>query len=487
MTSLYSSTGHGVGLVVIDNGTLRISDDDGSRIARLNKYIANGWIQAVAGKSLLITRDGAHDILAAVNEPGIANTLKNPSFDTEGTNASSAQSWLAGNDNVFRTSEISARSGSWVMKINDSQQGTCFQNFPGAEIAGKKFIASVWAQYTDATFTTRGCIEIEFLQSGSAIAGIPVYFLDSNDPINTWKYYRIAAIAPAEATGVRLRLMNKGGSGELGTVYFDDAYFACTDMQQDLNDDKAVNFKDLFYLTNNWLDSNFLNDVQQPFVTDNFENYNSFDNLAYVWDYEPPWAPGTSTISLITDAGSAHSGSKAMSWQYDVTTNGIGELWAEIDSWNMTPVNVSLFDELHVWVNRHPGNSTESIFYLKFYQGGTDAENVAADAHIPDTEGSSSSPTGWTEWVINLHKDLIYFHAGYSKLSDLDDVRCILFGVDSKPGHIGGTGTIDIDDMVFVDYTPSCASNPAGDLNSDCIVNFEDIAVFAVNWMAIEL
>jgi hypothetical protein len=75
MTSFYSPNGHGSGLMVIDNGALKIADEDGSRIARLNTYIANGWIQAAAGKSLVITREGTSDILTAIPEPFIMSML----------------------------------------------------------------------------------------------------------------------------------------------------------------------------------------------------------------------------------------------------------------------------------------------------------------------------------------------------------------------------------------------------------------------------
>jgi hypothetical protein len=49
-------------------------------------------------------------------------------------------------------------------------------------------------------------------------------------------------------------------------------------------------------------------------------------------------------------------------------------------------------------------------------------------------------------------------------------------------GTPGGSGTIYIDNVNL--YPVSCINAPEFDLNDDCMVNFEDFALLASEWLA---
>jgi hypothetical protein len=135
---------------------------------------------------------------------------------------------------------------------------------------------------------------------------------------------------------------------------------------------------------------------------------------------------------------------------------------------------------MRVWIKRHAGNSQENLLYVKFLDYGYQVGNIAAEAWLVKSEGSSyAHPDEWYEWSIDL--DGMMFRNGYDNTDGIEDLTGIIFGVSDDDGT-GGTGTIDIDDITFVKL-PTCSATMVQDLNNDCLINFADFVIFAQNWL----
>lgn len=239
----------------------------------------------------------------------------------------------------------------------------------------------------------------------------------------------------------------------------------------DLNGDAVVDLDDMKYLAGQWLDDDFL-----PMSPDNsledFESYADQSGLESVWSIGSGFYPetGTSTVSLITDPAQVHGGSKALRWTYDNLV--AGGAYSEFNTALTTPIDLTQYDEMHVWLNRHAGNSLEDILYVKFLSS-FDQSGIEAEAWIEASNGSTRTPTGWTKWVIDLN------NLTTGTKDNLNNVVGYFFGTWGQ----SGTGTIDFDDIVLVDTITDCGTNPpASDLNGDCVVNLEDFAMLAINW-----
>ena len=235
-----------------------------------------------------------------------------------------------------------------------------------------------------------------------------------------------------------------------------------------------------------WLGNDYL-PLEADNVWDNFEGFASQIALEDSWGLSSgSYANrGTATITLMNNSAAAHSGSKFLRFAYN---NNFGtDSWTEFNRMFDSPVDMSKYNELHIWMNRQAGNSDEAIFYIKFYNGGLDESHIVVESWIVSAEGSTYSPTGWTEWVIDLDSsDLTLWRNGVASKADLTDVQGFFFGVwsDSASGDLG-SGVIDFDDIYLVNTVPNCGTNPPSmDLNGDCVVNFEDYSTLANFWMA---
>ena len=133
-------------------------------------------------------------------------------------------------------------------------------------------------------------------------------------------------------------------------------------------------------------------------------------------------------------------------------------------------------------IKRHSGNSEADLFYVKFFEGGTN-DDIAAEYWWSRSAGSTYAyPDEWVELVVDLN-NLIYDGTatlGYTNLSQITAVEQIMFGVLQQTAP--GTGTIDIDDILLRGI-PRCDITLEGDLNGDCIVNLYDFVILAENWL----
>ncbi len=255
----------------------------------------------------------------------------------------------------------------------------------------------------------------------------------------------------------------------------------------DFDGDRDVDNNDLNLLAEEWLNDY----IATPLVVDqvengNFEAYGASLPLSNNW--EEFYYAGTlgstsnSQFNLITNAADAHTGSQAMTWDYNsIDTSGGNFNFTEIIYYFDNDIaNIGDYDQMRVWIKRHAGNSQEGLLYAKFLDYGYDIGNIAAEAWLVKSEGSSyANPDEWYEWSIDL--DGMMFGNGYANTSDITDLTGIMFGV-SDDGGTGGTGTIDIDDITLVKLV-TCSAQKDQDLNNDCRINFEDFVIFARNWL----
>lgn len=255
--------------------------------------------------------------------------------------------------------------------------------------------------------------------------------------------------------------------------------------QGDFDEDHDVDLTDLNAFAGDWLEDNRTSPYAELLI-DDFERYTATGTagqdgtLLGTWIEWPggEWG-GVTVLTLLTNPAQAHDGSKAMRWNYDNSDPNptYSSLVMELD----TAINVSQYDQFRVWMNRDENNFDEDLFYMKFILG----EDVAAEAWITHAAGSVYAPVGWSEWVVDLHNQLIYSGGdlGYDDLSDITAVDAIMFGCGNHSGvPQGTTGQIDFDTIKLVDV-PDCSSIPAGDFNGDCLTDLSDYAVLAGNWM----
>jgi hypothetical protein len=242
---------------------------------------------------------------------------------------------------------------------------------------------------------------------------------------------------------------------------------------------------DLANMADTWLSNDF-----QPLLpdeeTDDFESYASQGDMEVWWGLTSGSYPsrGTSTITLLTNPADAHEGSNAIRWEYE-NTGTETESWVEFNRILSNPIDLSQYNEMRIWANRHIGNSQERLLYLKFYQDSIAESNILAEAWIDVSQGSTFEPIGWNEIVVPLTDESLIFTRGASSMEDLSNVVGFFFGVVGDENTGKGSGTIDIDDISFVNTYPNCGDTPPGwDLDGNCAVDFGDFAIMAANWLA---
>ena len=267
-----------------------------------------------------------------------------------------------------------------------------------------------------------------------------------------------------DALGVRVTELNAAG-------------FVTSSVTGDISDsDGDTDFKDFAVLAGNWQVDN---SASLPLQTvDNFESYSAIPNSVWT-NWTGQSSSNYNSMSLLTSG--AHTGSKAMKWTYDLDPGNVsGDDRSGCVLTLSAPIDLKQFSKFRVWLNRHAGNSWENYLAARFYWAGkVDDSRVMAEALVTSTNGSTKTPTGWNEWVVDLKNDLV-FSNGTTSADDLYNVGTIVFYVVHRPGYYGGPGQIDVDDITVA---PRCSS-PAGDINGDCKVDFADLSLFVQNWLA---
>lgn len=277
----------------------------------------------------------------------------------------------------------------------------------------------------------------------------------------------------------------------------------------DFNSDGDVDLQDFAILADNWRTDNSGTATNQ--VLENFEKYSGDVNIwddpcdpcAWVnWISSPAGPPLYSCdynkLYLLNDSNKAHSSNKAMRWTYWLSSSLVtGDDVSGVVFTLPTPIDLRDYSKLRVWVHRRPIppgdanlNSLENYLGVKFMWQGIqpvpgsivdphDSKDIA-EAMILSANGSTTEPNGvWSEWVVDLNNDLVFKNRTTTSVNDIYKVGHIVFYVNNRLEFRGGKGEIWLDD---ISLDKKCTTLP-GDLNNDCKVNFQDMAIFVGHWL----
>ena len=269
-----------------------------------------------------------------------------------------------------------------------------------------------------------------------------------------------------------------------GTALIDNVLVINTKSYGDADGDGMIDPNDFTLVASQWLADGMDDSTLLPaLIVDDFEAYADETDPNWWQDGSGSYADrGDSTMTLI-NSGDAIQGDKYLQWSYDSTdpTNQWPETYTEFHKIFPEPLDITVYDKFSVMVRRSFGNSEENIFYFKLYAGGTTETDIAGYYELHHAYGSTyANPGEWVELQIDLADLMYYYGRGFS---DLDDVKGMFFGCVGNESQGEGTGTIDIDNIRFMDTQPSCLVAPAADFNNDCKVDLSDFAILAKNWL----
>jgi len=211
-------------------------------------------------------------------------------------------------------------------------------------------------------------------------------------------------------------------------------------------------------------------------VVDDFESYNDSNNIIYnTWSEALPHIiilfP---SFWLATAPDPVHTGDQSVEFFYDNTNDWwSGHYWSQIyreypvaQDWNeggMKALTLYFYGTEgnaagpteQMWV----GLEDDATYFAFVYYDG-DANDVQVEE--------------WHEWNIAL-----------SEFTDVDanNIKTIFIGFGdpiSQPIQ-GGDGWVFFDDIRL--YPPRCIDGPSADLNYDCIVNYKDLRIMALEWL----
>lgn len=194
-------------------------------------------------------------------------------------------------------------------------------------------------------------------------------------------------------------------------------------------------------------------------LVDDFEKYADTTAMAASWNN----GSTCSTLSLATTGG--NNKPKAMKFDYN---NGTSPYYAEaqiIDAdfdWTITGVQA-----IDIWYKGNAANADAPMY------AALDDKNGNPIAVIINSDADAVKNSEWTVWRIALSD-----FAGIN----LSNVSKFYVGIGNRNNPVsGGSGTVYFDDIGL--YPPRCIEKPLEDLNDDCVVDFEDFAILAKNWL----
>ncbi|MHC4206101.1 MAG: LamG-like jellyroll fold domain-containing protein [Planctomycetota bacterium] len=212
--------------------------------------------------------------------------------------------------------------------------------------------------------------------------------------------------------------------------------------------------------------------TQDYLVVDDFESYNTtdrqiweiwLDGLGFGMPGTPNFNPGNGTGSAVGDESSpsymeetiVHSGSKSVPLAYNNAAVSISEITAKIND-----------------LSSGPDWTRANIKALTLYIHGSE-DNLGGQLYVKinDIRKDQSADLAGEYWQ-QVNIDLASFGV------DLQNVTSMTIGIAGA----GSSGLVFIDDIRL--YPSRCIPQKVpGDLTGDCIVDEEDLAVIADNWL----
>lgn len=186
---------------------------------------------------LVLTAEQARAVSAAFAVDAGVNLLRNPSFEDAGAETGLAAYWAAGDPDSHGLAWGSAirinwdsHDGAWLQALRGTwaaagDSGGCWQELPALPGETYRFSAWFWADdgnpYGPWASASRG-MTIEFLDGAAGGSNVLVAVTDELEVVDqTWRSYSVEAVAPANATWVRVSVQAAGVSPD-GSLRIDD-------------------------------------------------------------------------------------------------------------------------------------------------------------------------------------------------------------------------------------------------------------------------
>jgi len=210
--------------------------------------------------------------------------------------------------------------------------------------------------------------------------------------------------------------------------------------------------------------------VADYLMVDDFEDYNDTipDAVYNTWTDGYEVEANGSTIGYLEgtayETEIVHGGNQSVQLAYDNSTSIYSEVTVNPGDLAIGPDwTIGSPKALSIWFYGDPNNAVTEQMYVKL--------NGKKEKY--DGQPYDLTKTTWQEWNI----DLDAFDVDLSVITEL------AIGFD-RTGIAGGAGTILIDDIRL--YRSRCMPSirkPAGDLDNDCDVDYDDLSIMMNDWL----
>lgn len=213
----------------------------------------------------------------------------------------------------------------------------------------------------------------------------------------------------------------------------------------------------------------------------------------YGWTDPSPGRAGNGTGSIVADVNTfnVHAGTQSLRIDYNnsgtstsATGDTIAACYSEVEAdvadlgigsdWTIGGAKA-----LEIWFRGEMDNAAEQMYFV--LSDGTNSAMSLYSVHengvptdSPDKHGAQQ--TVWTPWQIAL-QDIA--DANSVDLTRIYNI-CIGFGQRGNTTTPGGSGTVYFDDVRL--YPSRCLNKPLYDLNGDCVVDINDMAILVEEW-----
>lgn len=207
--------------------------------------------------------------------------------------------------------------------------------------------------------------------------------------------------------------------------------------------------------------------VEDYSVLDDFESYRQGSTLDNFWILEQgsTW----SHIGLSKAPDPIHGCQQAMTINYyydDEREAVVSHIFESAQDWKAKGVK-----SIELFFRGVEYNNTDAILYVALGDGSVEAK-IPYEGDMNDIAGET-----WKPWRVPLNLT--------SEDIDFTHIESLSIGIQRDPNLPGFStyGTLYIDDIRL--YPARCIEDdrPQGDLNGDCIVDFDDYTELAYNWL----
>ncbi|MHC4153657.1 MAG: LamG-like jellyroll fold domain-containing protein [Planctomycetota bacterium] len=228
-------------------------------------------------------------------------------------------------------------------------------------------------------------------------------------------------------------------------------------------------------------------------VVDDFESYQAPPELLNCWydQSSQPWGQTTGSWLSLPNSP-VHTGSQAMEYWYDTDDPwadlSYAEAWRIFEGdcpgpqdWTQRGVRI-----LTLFFYGGAGNDTGDTEQM--YVGIEDTPGLYAEIRYGDYRGEDMNDLKieeWQRWDIALQDFNDPAYAAVAADVDLSAIESLYIGFGNRRNPIpAGEGIVFFDDIRL--YPPRCVPGPwMPDLNDDCVVDYEDLKIMALNWLKV--